>query len=196
MSKKSPCWTCERVNEDKNKCAPICKRLVAFINGLDWRTEDIPRPEELGEAQSESQQGSTIEPGPISAKRSKRLPPQKGKTCEFPGCDLPHKSRGLCSKHHSQWMAGKLPGWPPYKVIMPQMKRKQKKGPKKKSAPRKRPLRVIETLPESQLIIDLSRYPRLRDIIFSTATKLYVTPEHVIISLAGEAISRRQNGHS
>ena len=114
MEKRTPCVTCARADQDKNDCSPICKRLVAFINGLDWRTEPIPTSEELGEAAIKEEAG--------------RRKPEKGKTCEFPGCDSPHKSRGLCSRCHAKWLKGNLPGWPPYNVIMPQKRRKKTKA--------------------------------------------------------------------
>jgi hypothetical protein len=39
---RSPCVTCHRKNEDKNKCAPICKRLDAFQRGNDYSGLPIP----------------------------------------------------------------------------------------------------------------------------------------------------------
>jgi hypothetical protein len=41
---RSPCVNCHRKNEDKNRCAPICKRLDAFRRGNDY--SGLPIPEE------------------------------------------------------------------------------------------------------------------------------------------------------
>lgn len=196
MSNQTPCRTCVRVHKDKKNCSVICKRLVAFVNGEDWQTEDIPTPEELGESQAKTQEGSASEPAAAKKTDSRKTCLQKkAKTCEVPGCNRSHKSRGLCGPCYDKWRQGRLPNWPPYNLIEPQ-KGRRRKSKVKKEIPRQKPSRAIETLPESQLIIDLARYPRLRDIIFSTANKLYVTPEHVIISLAGEAISNREKARS
>ncbi|MCK4727554.1 MAG: hypothetical protein KAT27_01395 [Desulfobacterales bacterium] len=39
---RSPCVTCHRKNEDKTRCAPICKRLDAFRCGNDYSGLPIP----------------------------------------------------------------------------------------------------------------------------------------------------------
>jgi hypothetical protein len=41
---RSPCLSCHWKNEDKTRCAPICKRLDAFRRGNDY--SGLPVPDE------------------------------------------------------------------------------------------------------------------------------------------------------
>lgn len=221
MKKQSPCLECERKDDDKTLCAKRCQRLIAYVNGELY--DDIPIPD-LKPQDREKQdvimckkcgekpatltsagqainglcdycQSKTM----LEAKRKKSLMKKTGEKsdkrarpgekngCEYPDCDRPYKARGLCSMHHGKWIRGKLSDWPKYNVIMPS--RRPKKNKMKLRG------RVVETIPESQITVDLSRYPKLRDLVFSTALRLYVTPEHVIISMIARAVAARPEAY-
>lgn len=169
MNRTSPCVTCVRAEEDKNACASICKRLDAYQRSVPW--EGLPIPV-------------------IKEKRVEQAQKEKAvqKVCEVDGCDRPIKAQRKCGAHYDAWRQGSLPGYPPYKRVRPRVQRKVKAKPKKTKRARK----VIQTLPDSQIVLDLSRYPKLRDMVFVTAQKFFVTPEHVLIGLAGEALAAKK----
>jgi len=213
MKHQSPCLNCERKDEDKTHCSKECQRLLAYINSESWEDLPIPdlnetsnltpqiimckkcgkKPATLNSAgrvvnglcgycmgvimnKAKREKNVTKKTGEKSGKRAK---PGEKKVCEFPECDNPHKARGLCSMHYGKWIRGDLPGWPKYKQRRPKKAKMKSRG------------QVVETIPESQVAIDLTRFPGLRDIIFSMARRLYVTPEHVIISMLGQAVAAR-----
>lgn len=210
LPRRTPCLSCERKDQDKDRCARTCKRLTAFINDEAW--DDIPIPDlnetvnlppvimckKCGEKPATLNLHGRVVNGlcgycmnktmreakerksmmeEIEKTSAKRARPGEKKVCEYPDCDRPCKARGLCSKHYDAWIRGRLSGRPEYKRIQNRRKKKKKKT-------------VVETFPESQIAVDLSRYPYLRDLVFSTAQRLYVTPEHVIISMLGQAAAR------
>jgi hypothetical protein len=47
---RSPCLTCKRKDQDKSRCAAICKRVDAFRRGYDY--SGLPIPEEAEIAKS------------------------------------------------------------------------------------------------------------------------------------------------
>ena len=44
---------------------------------------------------------------------------------------------------------------------------------------------------DSGLVIDLDNFPKIKTAVYDTAEKYFVTPEHVIIGLLGEALAKR-----
>jgi hypothetical protein len=68
-------------------------------------------------------------------------------------------------------------------------KKKEQSMPKPEQAKADMQSQTVETLPESQVIVDLSAYPQLRDAVFTRAQKLLLTPSHILITLAAEALA-------
>jgi len=184
MNDESPCKTCERKDEDKRACSKICQRLEA------WQDEDpmwaelrIPTPEELGEADGGGH---------------KKTDP---KTCKHEGCDDPVRCRGFCLKHYDWWRLGKLPEFPQFTPI--QKRTTKQDSPKKKLRKKKtrktiklpiskdmRPEAATDTA-EHRYTVDLTDYPAMRDAILETAAEFFIPPQHVIISLMGDALAIR-----
>jgi len=69
--------------------------------------------------------------------------------------------------------------------------KKERKGQPQRPHPGKTV--ETETTPDFQIVVDLTFYPQLRDIVFERARRLRVPPGHVVISLIGEALAA-QNG--
>ena len=186
MPNKSPCHSCERAALDKKECAEKCDRLAAYLGGEPW--EGIETPEEF-----------RVEPGDLTQKSETSSgadpkPDETENTCEIPGCEYKIRARGVCSSHYEQWRQGKLPGYPSFKDDLQAHKPRRKVSPKKKT--KKREVKFVETratLLDSQVVVDLSFYPKLRDCIFATAEKFMVPPAHIMISLAGEALAAKRN---
>lgn len=180
MDDQTPCLSCERKEKDKNRCAMKCERRRAFLDGEEWPGLPIPVIEEEVEEAKDEHQPKAVAPGGASniKKQGKRI-------CEVDGCDKTVKASGKCNKHYLRWTRGKLPGYP-------RGKRKVKPKPKAKRQRPKAGGKVVETLPESQIVVDLSRYPALRDKIFIMAQRFFVTPEHVLMGLAGEAMAMKR----
>ena len=204
MPNKSPCHSCERAALDKKECAEKCDRLAAYNWGEPW--EGIETPEEFRASQDETDIIDTDAPVEgqekneasnyayhLQKKAAQREAYGAVKTCCFPNCEAKVLARGVCKTHYEQWRFDKLPGYPPYKEGL-QVRHWRKKQPAKKA--KKREVKVIETratLLDSQVVVDLSFYPKLRDCIFATAEKFMVPPAHIMISLAGEALAAKRN---
>lgn len=179
MSYKSPCADCVRKAQDKNECAAICKRLHGYMEGNEYYNQiKIPTREEI-----EDQLGA---PG-----KEEETGPDNSKTCKVPGCDRPVKARGLCGPCYDKWRSRGIPGMPKFEAIRPQ-KKKTTKPPKTPTKQAKREPRVVETFPASEIALDLGQCPRIRDIVFSVARQYCVTPQHVVISLMGQAVASRK----
>jgi len=206
---RSPCLSCERKNESKEKCAKKCERLDAYQRDGEW-SEDQSIPGICNKCNEHSAVlrkdgkmvnglcGFCMSKASTAAKRRKSAM-GKDKICDVPGCSRPARARGKCVPCYDKWRAGTLPGQPPFKVIQPQKPRKtRKQKPDQLKSQRPGKVRVsrgkvVETIPESQVIVDLGRYPQLRDIVFETARRLMVTPEHIVIGLVGEALAAKNS---
>ena len=170
-------------------------------------------------AASSSLAGTT----PATRNREKEKKPVEEKKCKVPGCDNPVKCRGFCLKCYDLWRHGTLPGFPPYERILKRTKKAKKAKPdknKQTQTPASQPAAPAgKTCDEpgcdqpvkakgkcnkcymalrrangfQDVVIDLGPHPEMRDMVFQTALKMYVNPAHVIISLIGEALSRRRS---
>lgn len=173
---ESPCKACDRKDKDKRVCSKICDRLEAWQDeDPAWDTFRIPTPEEVGETDDGNQKTGQ-------------------KICKHDGCDAPAKCRGFCLKHYDMWRHGKLPGYPPFEATQTHKpKGTAPKNTRKKATPKKPNQQPgAETASEVfQFTVDLTDYPDMRDMIRLRAARYLVSPQHVIVSLIGEALAAR-----
>lgn len=193
---RSPCRRCPRRYLDKQQCCKTCKRLAAYNAGESWEWFEIPKigGEEMDQAEMDQKSLNEEIAKTEKAIREKYAtgPKEKSrqekvfKTCEVNGCKVKAKARGKCKKHYALWQNGKLPGFPPFEKIehhKPHKPKKKKAGNVKRCPCPKE---------NGTLTIDLSAYPALREVINDTAKHLFLTPEHVLINLAGQALAAQQ----
>jgi len=188
MKDRSPCVTCERADQNKDRCVSLCERLDAFRDGRPWDGLSLPVIEMEAPAADEDN-GSP-------AKKEDGM----AKICKVDGCETKAVARGLCLKHYDMWRHDKLPGYPPFKPVQKRGRKKKPTAaaPAKKTKPpkpdnsQKLKGQTVHSTADFLFRVDLTLYPKIRRTVVETADKFMVPPEHVMISLMGEGLAARQ----
>ena len=197
---KSPCIGCEFEFVDKNN--PTCREC-------DKRVEYVA----LIAGDGGSVMGETKETGAGDQRSGirSRKPKRSDTICLIGDCDFKTLNRGLCSMHYQQWRLGKIvhPVLGKFTVSQARIRSKAKtnlvkKAPVKKKEVKKQksevgsrkseraaPAEVKKAALPPLVAVQLSLYPEIHKAVYDTAEKYFVTPEHVIISLLGEALAAR-----
>ena len=197
---KSPCIGCEFESADKNN--PTCRecdRRVEYVALIEGDGGSI-----MGETKGTEVGGQGAEVGGRKPKRSDKI-------CLIEGCDFKALNRGLCSMHYQQWRLGKIVHPVLGKFVPSQVhirskaktnlvkktpvKKKEVKKQKSEVRSRKSERAALAEVKKAALpplvAVQLSLYPEIHKAVYDTAEKYFVTPEHVIISLLGEALAAR-----
>ena len=188
---KSPCIGCEFELVDKNN--PTCRecdRRVEYatsdekeMNIEHVSRRSIAKPDRMKKMKIEETTGACEE-------------------CLIKGCGEEVYCRGLCLNHYQQWYKGYIdhPVYGAYTIAQPkknsiredkrgQVMGKDKTGSKKPEAEKAKAIKKAALPP--LVAVQLSLYPEIHRAVYDTAEKFFVTPEHVIISLLGEALAAR-----
>ena len=180
---KSPCIGCELEAADKNN--PTCREC-------DRRVEYVA----LIAGDGGSIMGETKETGAgdqISEVEGRR---KVEKECIIEGCSKKAVARKLCSTHNKAWSVDRIehPELGKYFTIRPRKKKevkKQKSEVRSQKAERAVSAEVKKAALPPLVAVQLSLYPEIHKAVYDTAEKFFVTPEHVIIGLLGEALAAR-----
>ena len=185
---RSPCIGCERENEDKRKCASTCELLAAYRGGmLSEEKEDMMNDEH----RTSNVQHRTSNEKEIKTKDQKPEKVQKKCAC---GCGKDAKIRGLSRACYQAWTRGRIEPDGYGKFVAVQQHRK-KEGKKVRKLEDKKPKAIPEIEGprlDAVAVIDLKNYPKINSQVNYLSGKYFVTLEHVIIGLLGEALAARK----
>ncbi|MDA3833960.1 MAG: hypothetical protein PF495_11240 [Spirochaetales bacterium] len=169
---------------------------------------------------SNIEQNSPLERGVREANGVCKTSNEQLKMCVVDGCNKEVFCRGLCENHYKRWQLGKIehptfgkffkihhfPGRKPKKKPAPGVPVKDKiqksavgtdrieeilPTPADELSPVE-PEHTVSYLPPKGITLDLDSYPKIKEAVYGSAEKHFLTPEHVIISLLGKALADRK----
>ncbi|MBE9547673.1 MAG: hypothetical protein IMF10_09320 [Proteobacteria bacterium] len=216
---KSPCIGCELESADKNN--PTCRecdRRVEYVAlvagdgrgimgatniGTEVQASPLATPgrqePEVGDQKSEGREQemniehvsrhSIAKPDRTSdiEHRIKKQPTE----CVIEGCERSAHARGLCHSDYKRWRDGDIQHPMLGKFYKIRGVKKQKSEVRSRKSERSAPAEVKKAALPPLVAVQLSLYPEIHKAVYDAAEKFFVTPEHVIIGLLGEALAAR-----
>ena len=208
---RSPCLVCPHRDMDKNKCSLLCLRLAAYNSGKSWQDEPLPyiakqekkKVKKVVKIMEETETGDQkLEVGDLEDK------PRAGNICmicQNPDKPILNERSKTCRTCYQRWRTGVVVHPTLGKFVPSQVHHKSKtkvseqSRAKKETQPKKeKPVKSISrSYPFPDLVtLDFGKYLEIKAVVFETASKFLMPPEHIIISLVGEGIVARKKNET